>query len=74
MSREEADAEETKKKSDDMRLTLAIQESREEARGQLAEVTRVITMRVLPASLIVWPCLTMLKGFPQMDISLRSAS
>merc|ERR1719495_318376 len=30
MSREEADAEETKKKSDDMRLTLAIQKSKEE--------------------------------------------
>ena len=28
MSREEADAEETKKKSDDMRLTLAIQKSK----------------------------------------------
>merc|ERR1719474_409225 len=31
MSREEADAEETKKKSDDMRLSLAIQKSKEEA-------------------------------------------
>ena len=30
MSREEADAEENKKKSDDMRLTLAIQKSKEE--------------------------------------------
>merc|ERR1712096_271175 len=30
MSREEADAEETKKKSDDMRLTLAIQKSKED--------------------------------------------
>eukprot|EP00092_Neocalanus_flemingeri_P060151 GFUD01072057.1.p1 GENE.GFUD01072057.1~~GFUD01072057.1.p1 ORF type:complete len:572 (+),score=151.17 GFUD01072057.1:221-1936(+) len=34
MSREEADAEETKKKSDDMRLVLAIQKSKEEARHQ----------------------------------------
>eukprot|EP00090_Calanus_glacialis_P046580 TRINITY_DN9222_c0_g1_i1.p1 TRINITY_DN9222_c0_g1~~TRINITY_DN9222_c0_g1_i1.p1 ORF type:complete len:540 (-),score=192.12 TRINITY_DN9222_c0_g1_i1:1000-2619(-) len=32
MSREEADAEETKKKSDDMRLTLAIQKSKEEGK------------------------------------------
>lgn len=34
MSREEADAEDTKKKSDDMRLTLAIQKSKEETKTE----------------------------------------
>jgi len=37
MSREEADAEETKKKSDDMRLTLAIQKSKEEKQAEEKE-------------------------------------
>jgi hypothetical protein len=37
MSREEADAEDTKKKSDDMRLTLAIQKSKEEVFNSLID-------------------------------------
>ena len=43
MSREEADAEETKKKSDDTRLTLAIPESKEEAQDRY----RVSDIRVM---------------------------
>ena len=42
MSREEADAEETKKKSDDMRLSLAIQKSKEEALNTSSEVIALI--------------------------------
>ena len=50
MSREEADAEETKKKSDDMRLTLAIQKSKEEVcstdRGKCGQKT-IISQQII---------------------------
>ena len=48
MSREEADAEDTKKKSDDMRLTLAIQKSKEEVFSSLIDF-------LLPSPLFLHP-------------------